>query len=348
MEGKQIGSIPRDGSGEGAGWAGDDVVGPPKGSIKTCVQQFDVLFGDGGDGTVVDSMSDPAWLGEQFDAHRSRLRMVAYRILGSISEADDAVQGAWLRLSRSDSAAINNLGGWLTTAVAREALDLLRRRLRRREQPLEGHVPDPIVNPIDPHDPEHAAVTADSVGLALLVVLDTLTPAERVAFVLHDVFAVPFENIAPIIDQSIESTRQLASRARRRVQSTESAPDVDPLRQREIVDAFFSAAREGDFDGLVAVLHPEVVLRSDGGIEATRLVRGADAVAKGALMFSDPDRHLQFVLVNGSPGVVVRTPDGLPAAIMEFTVRGDKIVSIASLTDPKRLPGIALPNLKLG
>lgn len=290
-------------------------------------------------------MSDADWLANEFDGQRRRLGAIAYRMLGSITEADDAVQGTWLRLSRSDTEAIDNLGGWLTTAVAREALDILRKRQRRREQPLEdGQVPDPIIAPVSGTDPEEAAVLADSIGLALLVVLDTLTPAERVAFVLHDVFAVPFGDIAPLLDRSVESTRQLASRARQQIQRAESTPEVDPVQQREIVDAFLSAARGGDFDTLVGVLHPDVVLRSDGGSGARKLVRGAVAVSRRAAYFADPKLLLQAVLVNGSPGVVVRTPTGQPVAIMGFTISGTRIGSVEAIADPNRLLGLKLPD----
>src|SRR5436309_6128216 len=210
-------------------------------------------------------MDDKEFLAGQFEQQRTRLRSVAYRMLGSLSEADDAVQEAWLRLARSDADEIENLGGWLTTVVARVSLNTLRSRNRRREEPLGVHIPDPIVDPADGPDPEHEALLADSVGLALLVVLETLSPAERLAFVLHDMFAVPFDEIASIVDRSPEATRQLASRARRRVQGERTIPDPDLDRQREVVDAFLAASREGDFEALVAVLDPEVVLRQDLG-----------------------------------------------------------------------------------
>src|SRR5438876_1033279 len=211
-------------------------------------------------------MNQHDWMAEQFEAHRQRLRTVAYRMLGSQSEADDAVQESWLRLSRADTSGVENLGGWLTTVVARVCLNILRARTARREEPLAVHLPDPIVGRADGTDPEHEALVADSVGLALLVVLEALSPAERVAFVLHDVFAVPFEEIAPIVERSPAAARQLASRARRRVQGADTVPDADLARQRAVVDAFFAAARDGDFDALVAVLDPDVVLRSDGGV----------------------------------------------------------------------------------
>ena len=230
-------------------------------------------------------MDEQGWLAERFEEHRSRLRAVAYRMLGSVSEADDAVQEAWLRLSRSDAGEIENLGAWLTTVVGRVSLDKLRSRRTRREQPLDVHVPEPSVDRADGTDPEHEALLADSVGLALLVVLETLSPAERLAFVLHDIFAVPFDEIAPIVDRSPEATRQLASRARRRVRAENTVPDADLDAQREVVEAFLAAARDGDFDRLVAVLDPDVVLRPDFGplvARASREVRWAEEVARQA------------------------------------------------------------------
>ena len=230
-------------------------------------------------------MDEHDWLAERFEANRTHLRAVAYRMLGSLSEADDAVQEAWLRLSRSDTSGVENLGGWLTTVVARVCLDMLRSRKSRREEPLGAHVPEPIVSREDGIDPEHEALLADSVGLALLVVLETLAPAERLAFVLHDMFAVPFDEIAPIVGRSPAAARQLASRARRRVQGAATAPDADLTRQREVVDAFLAASRGGDFDALLAVLDPDVVLRADRAAVqagASREVRGAAAVAEHA------------------------------------------------------------------
>src|SRR5436305_2736201 len=225
-------------------------------------------------------MDDRDWLAEQFEHHRTRLRAVAYRMLGSLSEADDAVQEAWLRLSRSDAHEIENLGAWLTTVVGRVSLNMLRTRRAHREEPLGVHVPEPIVDRADGTDPEHEALLADSVGLALLVVLETLSPAERLAFVLHDMFAVPFDEIAPIVDRSPEATRQLASRARRRVRGAAPTPDADLDVQWEVVEAFLAAARKGDFDALVAVLDPDIVLRVDGGRTGlSKHVRGAEAVA---------------------------------------------------------------------
>lgn len=281
------------------------------------------------------------WIGEQFESHRSHLFAVAYRMLGSVSEAEDAVQGAWLRLSRTEANRIDNLGGWLTVAVGRESIDMLRARTARRDRPLEAYVPDPIITRIDA-DPEAVAIMADSVGLAMLVVLETMTPAERIAFVLHDVFGVPFEDIAPIVERSPEATRQLASRARRRTQGTPLSPGSDRGRQQEIVDAFFAAARHGDFDALVMVLDPDVVLRVDSGIEESRLVRGAEAVAQSALMFADPARHTHSVLVNGSPGVVVTDPHGEPLSIMGFTLREGRIIRIDALVDRARFTSIDL------
>jgi RNA polymerase sigma factor (sigma-70 family) len=282
-------------------------------------------------------MDERDWLAEQFEANRTHLRAVAYRMLGSISEADDAVQEAWLRLSRSQMSGVENLGGWLTTVVARVCLDMLRSRSSRHEEPLG--VPDPIVSREDGSDPEHEALLADSVGLALLVVLETLTPAERLAFVLHDMFSVPFEEIAPIVGRSPTAARQLASRARRRVQGAATASDADLARQREVVDAFFAASRDGDFDTLLAVLDPDVVLRSDGGgvrPGLSREVRGASTVAEQALTFSRLSPFVRPALVNGAAGVVV-APRGRPFAVMGFTVRGGKIVEIDVLADPERL-----------
>jgi RNA polymerase sigma factor (sigma-70 family) len=286
-------------------------------------------------------MDDDEFLAERFEEHRPHLRAVAYRMLGSLSEADDAVQEAWLRLSRSDADAIENLGGWLTTVVARVSLNVLRSRRSRREEPLDVdvHVPEPIVSRADGVDPEHEALLADSVGLALLVVLETLDPAERLAFVLHDMFAVPFDEIAPMVGRTPTAARQLASRARRRVQGEATVPDADLRRQREVVDAFFAAARGGDFDALVAVLDPDVVLRADGGTlrpSDTRVVRGAEQVARRALMFAGLSPHVRPALVNGVAGVVV-APRGQPFSVMAFTVAGGRIVAIDALSDPERL-----------
>jgi RNA polymerase sigma factor (sigma-70 family) len=284
-------------------------------------------------------MDENEWLAERFEEHRRHLRAVAYRMLGSLSEADDAVQESWLRVARSDTSEVENLGGWLTTIVARVSLNMLRSRRQRREEPLDARVPDPIVSPEQGVDPEQEALLADSVGLALLVVLETLAPAERLAFVLHDTFAVPFDEIAPIVGRSPAATRQLASRARRRVQGAAPVPDADVSRQREVVRAFLAAAREGDFDGLVAVLDPDVVLHADGGAAwpgATREVRGAAAVAAQALTFSQPDRRIQPALVNGAAGVVTFADDR-PFSVLGFTVTDGRIVEIDVLADPDRL-----------
>jgi RNA polymerase sigma factor (sigma-70 family) len=284
-------------------------------------------------------MDERDWLAERFEAHRAHLRAVAYRMLGSLGEADDAVQEAWLRLSRADTSDVENLGAWLTTVVARVCLNLLRSRKARREEPLGVRVPEPIVSRADGIDPEHEALLADAVGLALLVVLETLAPAERLAFVLHDMFAVPFDEIAPIVGRSPMAARQLASRARRRVQGAAPLPDANLTRQREVVDAFFAAARGGDFAALVAVLDPDVVLRSDGGIarpEASVVVRGARAVAEQALTFARLSPFVRPALVNGVAGVVV-APRGRPVSVMGFTVRGGRIFAIDALADPARL-----------
>jgi len=284
-------------------------------------------------------MDEQQWLTEQFEEHRSHLRAVAYRMLGSLSEADDAVQEAWLRVSRADANDVENLGGWLTTIVARVSLNMLRSRKHRREQPLEGQMPDPIVSPETGPNPEQEALLADSVGLAMLVVLETLTPPERLAFVLHDMFAVPFDEIAPMVGRTPTATRQLASRARRRVQGQASVPDRDVNRQREVVAAFHAAARRGDFDALVAVLDPDVVLRADGGEAApqlTREVRGAEAVAAQAVSFSRPDLRVTPALVNGAAGMVTFV-DGRPFSVLGFTVADGKIVEIDVLADPARL-----------
>ncbi|MGA7989548.1 MAG: RNA polymerase sigma factor SigJ [Candidatus Dormiibacterota bacterium] len=284
-------------------------------------------------------------LAEQFEANRAHLRSVAYRMLGSISEAEDAVQESWLRLSRSDASAVENLGGWLTTVVARVCLDMLRSRTSRREEPEMLHIPDPIISRDDEADPEHQAILADSVGLALLVVLETLTPAERLAFVLHDVFAMPFEEIAPIVGRNPVAARQLASRARRRVQGSATSPDTTIGEQRRLVDAFFAAARDGDFDALLAVLDPDVIVRADTGPgPATRAVRGAQAVARRALGYA---RFVQFgrrAMVNGAPGMIAIS-DGRLYSVGGFTVRGGKIVEIDILADPERLRAFDLSAL---
>jgi RNA polymerase sigma factor (sigma-70 family) len=287
------------------------------------------------------------WLAERFEEHRTRLRAVAYRMLGSLNEADDAVQEAWLRLSRSDTGDIENLGAWLTTVVGRVSLNMLRSRRSRREEPLDVRVPDPIVDRADGTDPEHEALLADSVGLALLVVLETLGPAERLAFVLHDMFAVPFDEIAPIVGRSPTAARQLASRARRRVRGAGPVPDADLTAQRTIVDAFIAAAREGDFDALLAVLDPDVVLRADFGPKPAgglRMVRGAATVARQAFGYARLDLVIRPALVNGAVGAV-STLDGEPFAVGGFTIRDGKIVEIYILADPERLRRLDLTAL---
>jgi RNA polymerase sigma-70 factor (ECF subfamily) len=277
------------------------------------------------------------WLAERFEEHRSHLRAVAYRMLGSLSEADDAVQESWLRLSRQDASVVENLGGWLTTVVGRICLDMLRSRAARREEPLGVRMPDPIVSAPGGIDPEQEALLADSVGLALLVILDTLTPAERLAFVLHDLFAVPFDEIAGIVGRSTSATKMLASRARHRVRGAAPAPDADLARQREVVDAFLAAARGGDFEALLAVLDPDVVLRSDGGAQRPSMLRrGAAAVAGSAITFARLAEFAEPALVNGVAGVVAASA-GQPMSVMAFTVVDGKIVAIDTLTDPERL-----------
>jgi RNA polymerase sigma-70 factor (ECF subfamily) len=292
-------------------------------------------------------MDENQWLADRFEEHRPHLRAVAYRMLGSLAEADDAVQDTWLRLSRAGAGSIDNLGGWLTTVVARVCLNVLRSRTTRREEPLDVqvHVPDPVIRPAAAAlAPDEEAVLADSVSLALLVVLDTLGPAERLAFVLHDMFQLPFEQIAPMVGRSPAAARQLASRARRRVRGPEvPAPDPDLARQREVVDAFFQAARGGDFDALVAVLDPDVVLRSDAGAARpalTREVRGAEAVAHQALMFAMPNAELRPALINGAAGVVVLVA-GRPFSVMAFTVTDGRVAEIDAIADPGRVRRIA-------
>jgi RNA polymerase sigma factor (sigma-70 family) len=282
-------------------------------------------------------MDEREFLAERFEEHRTRLRAVAYRMLGSLNEADDAVQEAWLRLNRTDTSAVENLPGWLTTVVARVSLNMLRARRVRREEPLGVPMPEPIVDRADGVDPEHEALLADSVGLALLVVLETLSPPERVAFVLHDIFAVPFDEIAPIVDRSPEAARQLASRARRRVQGEQTVPDADLGAQRRVVDAFLAAAREGDFEGLLEVLDPDVVLRRDvAPLGGAGEVRGARAVAGQALAYTRFGAFMRPALVNGAVGAVAML-DGEAFAVGAFTVSGGKIVEIDILADPQRL-----------
>lgn len=289
-------------------------------------------------------MHDQDWLADRFEANRAHLRGVAYRMLGSLPEADDAVQEAWIRLSRTDTSDVENLQAWLTTVVGRVCLNMLRSRTTRRESSLESHVPDPVVSREDGVDPEQEALLGDSVGLAMLVVLEALTPPERVAFVLHDVFAVPFEDIAPIVGRTPTATRQLASRARRRVQGAPE-PDVDLDGQWAVVDAFLAAARDGDFGRLVAVLDPEVVLRADGGPDRPQLaslLHGAQAVAEQAMTFRRFAASATRVLVNGIPGGVAWSPDGRPFAVLALTVQRGRIVAIDVLADPDRLARLVL------
>ena len=279
-------------------------------------------------------MSEPDYLAERFEEHRAHLRAVAYRMLGSLSEVDDAVQEAWLRLSRAEAAGIDNLGGWLTTVVARVCLDMLRSRTSRREEPLTPDAPEPVATGSSGSSPEHEALLADSVGLALLVVLDRLTPAERLAFVLHDMFAVPFEEIGPIVGRSAEATRQLASRARRRVRGG-GTPDPDFGRQREVVEAFIAALRAGDFEGLLAVLDPDLVVRADIAGVLTES-RGAAAWAKGAVLYGHLAKLTQPALVNGAIGVVV-APQGRLVRALRFTIANGKITEMEIIGNPARL-----------
>jgi len=281
-------------------------------------------------------MDEHDWLAERFEADRTRLRAVAYRMLGSLSEADDAVQETWLRLSRADTSGVHNLGGWLTTLLARTCLDMLRARTSRREEPLDVHLPDPIISRQDRVDPEQQALLAEGIGLALLVVLDTLTPAERVAFVLHDMFAMPFDQVAAVVGRSPAAAKMLASRARRRVQGTAAVPDPDLTRQRAVVDAFLAASRGGDFGALLAVLDPAVVVRADRAAVlagADREVRGAPAVAD---TFSGRARLARPALVDGAAGAVW-APGGRPRVVFAFTIAGGRIVEIDLLADPERL-----------
>jgi RNA polymerase sigma factor (sigma-70 family) len=285
------------------------------------------------------------WLAAEFQAHRPHLRAVSYRMLGSLAEADDAVQETWLRLSSADTGDVRNLRAWLTTVVSRVCLDMLRARTARREDSLDVHVPDPIVTPAA-GDPEQHALLADSVGLALLVVLDTLSPAERLAFVLHDVFAVPFEQIGPVLDRSPAAAKQLASRARHRLRGA-TAPASDPVRQREVAEAFLAASRGDDFEGLLAVLDPAVVLRADAGagpLGPSRLVQGAPEVVAQARRFAHLARFAHLVLVNGTPGFLV-APDGQPLALIGLAVRDGKITEIDILADPERLSRLDLTGL---
>lgn len=292
-------------------------------------------------------MNGEIFLAERFEAERPQLRSVAYRMLGSLAESEDAVQEAWLKLNRSDVSEVKNLGAWLTTVVGRVCLDMLRSRTSRREDPLpeqEGRVrlPDPVVSGFATIDPEQEILVADSVGIALMVVLETLSPAERLAFVLHDMFDVPFDEIAPILGRTSASTRQLASRARRRVQGAAPAADADVARKREVVDAFLSASRGGDFEALLAVLDPEVVARSDGGVLVPSVLRlGAADVASQAITFARFAANARLVLVNGSPGVV-SFAEGRPLSVMSFTIREGRIAGLDVLTDPARLAAFGL------
>jgi RNA polymerase sigma-70 factor (ECF subfamily) len=293
---------------------------------------------------------DRQWLAGRFESHRAHLRGVAYRMLGSLSEADDAVQEAWIRLNRSDSSEVDNLQAWLTTVVGRVALNMLRTRKNRREAPMELHVPDPIVSDAAGIDPEQEALIGDSVGLAMLVVLDTLSPAERVAFVLHDVFGVPFDEIAPIVGRSPAAARQLASRGRRRVRGA-PVPDPDLDRQREVVTAFLAASRRGDFETLVALLDPEVVLRVDGGSARpglTRVVHGAEAVAAQAVGFRRFTGTARLALVNGALGGVAYAKDGSPFAVTGLVIRDGRIAAMDVLADPDRLEDVDLTDLENG
>lgn len=293
-------------------------------------------------------MEEQDIVAERFERLRPRLQAIAYRMLGSLSEADDAVQNAWLRLSGSDASKVGNLAAWLTTVVARVCLNMLQARGSRREEPLEVHLPEPIVTSMEGSDPEAEAVLADSVGLALQVVLEKLSPAERVAFVLHDMFAVPFEDIANVVGRSPVAVRQLASRARRRVESRASTPLATLDQQWEVVDAFYAAARDGDLNRLIAVLDPEVVRRADGGRGApalTGVVRGAQAVARGALRGGQAGRQVRRALVNGAAGAVVFEA-GKPFAVMSFLVSDGKILEIDMLADPERLSQLKLAPLQ--
>jgi RNA polymerase sigma-70 factor, ECF subfamily len=282
-------------------------------------------------------MDERDWLAERFEEHRTRLRAVAYRMLGSLSEADDAVQEAWLRLSRSNADEIDNLGAWLTTVVARLSLNMLRSRNVRREEPLGVRMPEPVLDPLDGMDPEHEALLADSVGLAMLVVLETLSPPERLAFVLHDMFGVPFEEIGRIVDRSPDAARQLASRARRRIRGENPVSDADPATQRQVVDAFLAASRDGDFEALLQLLDPDVVLRADFGPAGSREVRGAEMVARQASGFArQAGLEIRPVLVNGVLGGVSMR-DGEPFSVGALTIRGGKIVEMDFLADPERL-----------
>ncbi|WP_067974796.1 sigma-70 family RNA polymerase sigma factor [Nocardiopsis trehalosi] len=286
-------------------------------------------------------------LARRFDEHRTRLNAVAYRMLGSMTEAEDAVQEAWFRLSRTGDEGIDNLAGWLTTVVGRVCLDMLRARGSRREDLAGAHVPDPVLAPVDGEGPEHEAVLADSVGLALLVVLDTLPPAERLAFVLHDMFGVSFADIAPIVDREPAAARQLASRARRRVRGAAPAPDPDLARQRRVVEAFLTAARGGDFEGLVRLLHPDATARADWGAlrPGAAVVHGAEAVARQAATYAQPAERVRYALINGAFGIVVLSEEGRPFSVLAYTVVDGRIARIDALADPERLARLDLTAL---
>ncbi|MEW2031480.1 sigma-70 family RNA polymerase sigma factor [Streptomyces roseifaciens] len=297
-------------------------------------------------------MSEKDFLAERFEEFRPHLKAVAYRMLGSLAEAEDAVQETWFKLNRSDVGEVGNLGGWLTTATGRVCLDMLRSRATRHEEPLhdqDGQVvrlPDPVISGADRIDPEQEILLADSVGIALMIVLQTLAPAERLAFVLHDMFHVPFDDIAGIIDRTPATTRQLASRARRRVQGQAPAPDTDLAARRRVVDAFLAAARGGDFDALVAVLDPDIVARSDGGtLLPSALRRGATEVASQAITFARFAEAALPVLINGTPGVLAVTADGRPMSVMSFTIQGGRVTALDILTDPERLGRIDVSGL---
>jgi RNA polymerase sigma factor (sigma-70 family) len=278
------------------------------------------------------------WLAERFEEQRAHLGAVAYRMLGSTSEAEDAIQEAWLRLARADVSDVANLRGWLTTVISRVCLDMLRTRTSRREAPLDAYVPDPVIAPLA-SDPEAEVMVADGIGLALLVVLETLKPAERLAFVLHDVFGMSFDEIAPIVERTPAAARQLASRARRRIQGEAPKADGDIVTQRRVVAAFLAAAQAGDFEGLMAVLDPDIVLRADGGAAgaASRIVRGAAAVAAQASGFSKLGLSSELVLVNGGVGIVSSRADAGVFSVLGFTIAAGRIVQIDILADPDRL-----------
>ncbi|GGT39040.1 sigma-70 family RNA polymerase sigma factor [Streptomyces althioticus] len=292
---------------------------------------------------------DGELLARSFEEHRAHLKAVAYRMLGSLAEAEDAVQEAWLRLGRVEPGEIDNLGGWLTTVTGRICLDLLRSRTARREQPMDDtFVPDPVIRPFSRVDPEQEALEADSVGIALLVVMETLDPDERLAFVLHDLFAVPFDDIAPVLERTPAATRQLASRARRRVRDTAPPSDPDTARQREALDAFRAAARTGDFEALLAVLHPDVVLRADAGalvqgVAGSKRLQGARRVAESAMLFSRYNATARMVLVNDAPGLV-GVADGRVGSVLTATVHEGRITALYILADPERLRGLTLPD----